>query len=164
MKRLLIGLVVTALALGTLGPVQRAEAGNKEWAVAGKVLAGLMVLDVVGQALHGPVAYPQPVYAQPQVMYPPAVVQPPVTYYQPPVCRPPMPTPRAIFQEGYRTGYGDGFQDGRHVGFQQGRQVGFQRGTQYGYQVGVRDGFGWGVHQGYQTGYRDASWGWGWSR
>lgn len=53
--------IVLAVALATLTPT-RSNAGDKEWAVVGKVLTGITAAAIVGQALsEPPVYYPQPV-------------------------------------------------------------------------------------------------------
>ncbi len=138
MKRLMIGTLVAALALGAVGVAPKAEAGDREWAVAGKILAGFMVLNAVTTPRCAPVAYRPAVYAPP-VAYRPAPVFRPVA-----VARPHVPPPRVIFREGYRQGY----TDGRRDGFRIGRRVGFQRGARQGYSTGVRHGFHTAVRQG----------------
>lgn len=59
MKKLIIGALLASLVITQ--PV--ANAGDKEWAVAGKILTGLFVLDKI---VSPP---PQVVYAQPTVVY-----------------------------------------------------------------------------------------------
>ena len=59
MKRLLIGTLVVTVALGAAGTGQRAEAGDREWAVAGKILAGILVLDALTTPRCEPVVYAQ---------------------------------------------------------------------------------------------------------
>ena len=161
MKRLQTGLLVTAMTLGAVGTPSKAEAGDREWAVAGKILAGIMVLDAIASPRRAPAVYHQPmVYHQPVAYRQPVAYAPPVVRYAP-VARsysPPRPTPRQVFRAGYQQGYTDGRQDG----FQQGRQVGFRQGTRVGYQVGAQDGYRTGVRTGFQRGVQHASYGWSW--
>lgn len=132
MKRLMIGTLVAALALGAVGVAPKAEAGDREWAVAGKILAGFMVLNAVTTPRGAPMVVAQPVVYRPPAVYAPAPAFRPVA-----VARPHLPPPRVIFREGYRQGY----TDGRRDGFRIGRRVGFQRGARQGYSTGVRHGF-----------------------
>ena len=72
MKRvLMMGTLVVALVFGAVDTGRTAHAGDKEWAVAGKILAGIMVLD----AITTPRYQPPPVY-QPPVVYQPAPYRP----------------------------------------------------------------------------------------
>lgn len=72
MKKVIVGIV-----LASLMSLQTAKAGDREWAVVGKVLTGVAVIHVVDRIVNPPT---QVVYVQPQ----PVVVQPqPVVYYQP---------------------------------------------------------------------------------
>jgi len=126
---LLLAAAVTA-ASGT-----RVSAGDREWAVAGKVLTGVVAASVVARALDpGPPVYVAPapcapvVYAPPPVVYvPPAPVvvcapapvycPPPPVYYAPPVRVYRYPAP-VIYRPGVRVeigwgGHGRGHGHGR---------------------------------------------------
>lgn len=117
MKKLAI--VLTALAL-TAATAPRAQAGDKEWATAGKILTGVFAGSVLTRALDNhhvhthhtttvytsPAAYSTPVYVQqaPVVYQPapvvvqaaPVYVQPAPVYYQPaPVYY--QPAPQVIY-------------------------------------------------------------------
>ena len=85
MKKLIIGVILTSLLITQ--PV--ANAGDKEWAVAGKILTGLFVLDKIVTPQPTVVYTQQPVVVQQQpvvVQQQPVVVQqPPVIIQQPPV-------------------------------------------------------------------------------
>jgi len=85
MKKMLVTLVMGTLLAGPM--VGEAKAGDREWAVAGKVLAGLLVLDAIAEPCHRtPVVYAPPVYHRPVVVYrPPVVYHQPVVVYRPPV-------------------------------------------------------------------------------
>jgi hypothetical protein len=91
-----IVLAVTLLALAG-SQVQNARAGDREWAVVGKVLTGIAAVDIIGHAIADRPAYyaPAPVaYYPPPVTYcpPPVVYRPaPVVVYQQPVCFQPAP-------------------------------------------------------------------------
>jgi len=102
MKTTLIGATTTfALLLGAFSP--EARAGDREWAVAGKVLTGMVAAGVVARAFepvrYAPttaVVYQPPVYVAVAPVVPPApvyyvpapapvyVVPAPVVYYAPP--------------------------------------------------------------------------------
>ena len=75
--------VLTATAVLS-GGVQKASAGDREWATAGKILTGLAIGGVVARALEPP---PTVVYAPaPQVVYSssaPVVTGPAPVYVQP---------------------------------------------------------------------------------
>ena len=98
MKQALAALIVAGMLVGA--PGRQAEAGDREWAVAGKVLTGLIVLDAVTSPYRAPtVVYQRPavyyappvVYPQPSVVYqPPVVYGPTVVYRQPTVYYPPV--------------------------------------------------------------------------
>lgn len=99
MKKMLVILVMGTLLAGPM--VGEAKAGDREWAVAGKVLAGLLVLDALTEPCHRtPVIYAPPVYHQPVVVYgPPVVYQQPVVVYRPPVVyRRPIAYPRPVYR------------------------------------------------------------------
>ena len=85
MKKLMVVLVLGAMLVGPMA--SQAQAGDREWAVAGKVLAGLFVLDAITQPYHTTtVVYQEPVYYPPVVTYPqPVVVHRPIVVYRPPV-------------------------------------------------------------------------------
>lgn len=148
MKRLMIGTLVAALALGAVGVAPKAEAGDREWAVAGKILAGLVVLDALTTPRGAPMVVAQPVVYRPPAVYAPAPAFRPVA-----VARPHLPPPRVIFRQGYRQGY----TDGRRDGFRIGRRVGFQRGARQGYSTGVRRGWCTAPRRGIYTGLRHTS-------
>lgn len=79
MKKI-VAIVVAAGLLGTMAaaPVQ---AGQREWATAGKILTGFIGLSILGNALAYPHPYPAPVYAPaPRVYYPPEQVWVPGHY------------------------------------------------------------------------------------
>jgi hypothetical protein len=88
MKNFILGAVLSAV-LAT----QTVKAGDREWAVAGKVLTGVAAITVIDRIVNPPqpvVVYQQPVVVQPAptVVYVPApqvvYVQPtPVVYVQP---------------------------------------------------------------------------------
>ena len=89
MKRLLMVMVLSASVL--LVPLTSAKAGNQEWAVAGKILTGLVGLAVLHRAAHAwerpapaPVCVaPAPVYVAPAPVYV-APAPPTVVYTAPP--------------------------------------------------------------------------------
>ena len=120
MKKALVMALTGSLLVGLAGPAGQAQAGDREWAVAGKVLAGLVVLDALtAPRCPTPVVYqPAVVYPAPVVYAPPVVVRRPVVYYPAPVtwcsgvsfsvstCRAPCWRPRRpVFRSGYRRGY-----------------------------------------------------------
>jgi len=74
MKKLIIGALLASLVITQ--PV--ANAGDKEWAVAGKILTGLFVLDKIVSPPPPQVVYTQPtvVYTQPTTVTSTTVVQP----------------------------------------------------------------------------------------
>lgn len=130
MKKLLIAAVMGALLLGPLAG--QARAGDREWAVAGKVLAGLLVLDAITEPCHETtVVYshapcPPPVVRRPAVVHRPVVVRRPVAHYRPVVhgrvitqsCRPVYrPHPRAVYRAGFRHGYRVGYSRGRRESY-----------------------------------------------
>ena len=90
MKKMLVVVMLGALLLGSMGA--QAQAGDREWAVAGKVLTGLAVLS----AITTPVVYEQPACYAPPVAYAPA----PVVYAPPPVVYRPIVVrrPRVIYR------------------------------------------------------------------
>src|SRR5688572_16603287 len=71
MKRALM-ITTTLAVLGS--SIARTDAGNQEWATAGKVMAGVGAGLLIAKALE-----PRPVYAEPA----PVVVQQPVVVHQP---------------------------------------------------------------------------------
>lgn len=107
MKKLVVALSVTALLAASSAP--SAQAGDKEWATAGKVLTGLIAASVLTDAVsshhqarhttrttvysspsytHQPVVVQQPTYVQQQpvfVQQPTYVQQQPVVVHQQPV-------------------------------------------------------------------------------
>jgi hypothetical protein len=119
MKKTFLTLMTVALVAAG---VQTAKAGDREWAVAGKVLTGVVAASVIGHALQ-----PRPVYAAspdyysysaPVYSYAPAPA-PTVVYAAPPapvyyvpapvvVYRQPMyvaPAPVVSFGFNYNSGY-----------------------------------------------------------
>lgn len=107
MKTTLIAATVTAaLALGALTPEVRA--GDREWAVAGKVLTGVVAAGVIAHALDPApcapttaVVYAPPVYvAAPPVVVAAPVAPPAPVYYAPapaPVYYAPAPAPTVVY-------------------------------------------------------------------
>ena len=94
MKKFILGSVLSAV-LAT----QSVKAGDREWAVVGKVLTGVATFTVIDRIVNPPqpvVVYQQPVvvYQQPVVVYqqPVVVYQQPVVVYHQPVVVQPTPT------------------------------------------------------------------------
>jgi len=125
MKKTMI--VLTALTLAGAS-LQTARAGDREWAVAGKVLTGLVAASVLTHAVAAePVSYSAGYYVAPappcaygytyyQPAPPPQVVYvqpapPPVVVYRAPVCVVPAPV------VGLRFGWGEGY---RHHHYRRG--------------------------------------------
>ena len=91
MKKVMVIAVAGAMLAGPLAG--QALAGDREWAVAGKVLAGLLVLDAITTPCPPPtVVYAQPAYPPPVVYSPPVVYTPPVVYRPPVIVHPPVRT------------------------------------------------------------------------
>ncbi len=137
MKKLTLILTTVAVAAAA---VTDTRAGDREWATAGKVLAGLAAFSVVAAATQpayapvyaAPVGPPPMVYQPPAPTYyaPPPTVQypavqyvpaPVVTYYAPPVyyapapryyVAPPMYCAPPVVSIGFGFGYGGGFGGG----------------------------------------------------
>ena len=109
MKTLIVTLATAALLAGG---TQRATAGDREWATAGKILTGVVAGAVIASAIA-----PAPVCAYQSATWyappPPVYVQPaPVVVYSAPVCVRPAPVvvfgpPRPIvsFSVGFRGGH-----------------------------------------------------------
>ena len=112
MKKLI--LTTLALGLGAAG-APRANAGDLEWAVVGKVLTGVTAAAAIAH-IAAPAPPPPPVYqynccpappspAAPAVVYVSPPPPPPVVVYQPPVIVVPapvcVPTPVVSFQFGF---------------------------------------------------------------
>ena len=117
MKKAMAMMLVGAVVLGFVGAAPKAEAGGHGWEVAGKVLAGLLVLDALtSNHCSAPVVYEQPVayyptpyystpvYRRPVVYAPPVVYSRPVVLPRPVYCPPPRPmyAPRV---PAYRAGF-----------------------------------------------------------
>jgi hypothetical protein len=113
MKKLIAATMILGLAAAT---VQTAKAGDREWAVVGKVLTGVAAAAVITHAVN---AEPAPVYytCPPTYTYcppPPRVVyvQPapaPVVVYRAPVCVAPAPVyvaPAPVVSFNFRVGGG----------------------------------------------------------
>lgn len=128
MKKAVAMMLVGALVLGFVGAAPKAEAGGHGWEVAGKVLAGLLVLDALTSPHCSPPVvyeqpvgyYPTPVYTPP-VVYMPSVVYPtPVVYSRPVVLPRPVycPPPRPVYVPrvpAYRAGFNSrSWQRGHH--------------------------------------------------
>lgn len=79
MKKILAIPVAAFLAAGlTAAP---AQAGQREWATAGKILTGIIGVTILGNAIANAQAYPAPAYAPPpRVYYPPEQVWVPDRY------------------------------------------------------------------------------------
>lgn len=120
MKKLILGMTVLAVAAAGL---QTARAGDREWAVAGKILTGLVVASAINHAIAdesrcAPVYYSEPAPCRSYSYCPP----PPRVVYAPPVCYTPAPVvvypapvhcapaPVVVF----RGGYGGEHRHGRH--------------------------------------------------
>jgi hypothetical protein len=68
MKKILA--IIVAAVLLTAVAVPPASAGDRGWATAGKILTGIIGLNILGHALAQPYyAYPAPVYAYPPRTY-----------------------------------------------------------------------------------------------
>ena len=124
MKKMLVVVLLGAMILGSMGG--QAKAGDREWAVAGKVLTGLMVLNAITTACPTTtVVYEQPTcYAPPVVYRRPVVYVPRILYRQPvvyrrPVYRPPVyhQPPRPVV----RRAHGPVYRDARRAPQPQGR-------------------------------------------
>src|SRR5437762_2164099 len=108
MKTLIATLAAAALLAGS---TQRAAAGDREWATAGKILTGVVAGAVIANAIQ-----PAPAYAYQSAGWyvppPPVYVQPaPVVAYSAPVCVRPAPViviaaPRPVVSFGIGFGHG----------------------------------------------------------
>ncbi|MBI5420569.1 MAG: YXWGXW repeat-containing protein [Deltaproteobacteria bacterium] len=79
MKKIL-AIIVAAGLLAALLPAP-ASAGDREWATAGKILTGIIGLNILGHAIAHPYPYPAPMYSPPpRVYYPPEQVWVPGHY------------------------------------------------------------------------------------
>lgn len=118
MKKLILGMSVLAVAAAGL---QTARAGDREWAVAGKVLTGLVVASAITHAVAAEPRCTTVYYAEPAPRYycpPPA----PRFVYAPPVCYAPAPVvvyrapvyyaPAPVVS--FRFGHDGGHRHGRH--------------------------------------------------
>ena len=114
MKTLIATLATAALLAGG---TQRAAAGDREWATAGKILTGVVAGAVIASAIE-----PAPVYTYQSATWyappPPVYVQPaPVVLYTAPVCVRPAPVivfapPRPVVS--FSIGFGGGFHHRSH--------------------------------------------------
>lgn len=101
--------LITIAALGATLTTQT-FAGDREWATVGKVLTGVVAIQVIDRIVNPPtqVVYVQPqpvVYSQPVVVHPQPVVyvQPaPVVYVQPSYYCPP---PAVVYYHGHHHHY-----------------------------------------------------------
>lgn len=108
MKKMILAVMVLAVAGAQ---IQTAKAGDREWAVAGKVLTGVLAASVITRAVAVPpaCAYATPAYGCAYSYYPappPVVVYaplPPVVVYPAPVYLTP---PMVALRIGFRGGYG----------------------------------------------------------
>ena len=132
MKKAIVILVTGAVLVGGMGG--QAVAGDREWAVAGKVLAGLVVFDALARPHHRPtVVYGRPTCPPPVVHHRPPVVyhRPPVVYRRPVVVHPPVRhtyrphwrpvrssrgTTRNVYYGGRSYGHGSTYQRGHGHG------------------------------------------------
>ena len=96
-------LTMTVLTVAAAG-VQTARAGDREWAVAGKVLTGLVAASVITHAVAAPPSCTTVYYSAPAPDYgycpPPA---PPVVYAPRVYCAPPVyyaPAPVVVYSPG----------------------------------------------------------------
>jgi hypothetical protein len=132
----------TILAFMTLAVIgaglQTAKAGDREWAVAGKVLTGVMAASVISRALEPAPAYAysyQPSYsyhapASPTYSYSYAPAPAPVVVYAAPpppvvVYHPTYIAPRPVI--GFRFNFGGGHHHGHHGGHRGGHHHGHGR-------------------------------------
>ncbi|TAL06071.1 MAG: hypothetical protein EPO07_02475 [Verrucomicrobia bacterium] len=117
MKKLILAAMIVALSVAGL---QTAKAGDREWAVVGKVLTGVAAAAVVANAIDARAdysvsyGYSAPAYCAPRttVVYAPAPVTR-VVYVQSPVVvyrAPAYCAPRAYVSVGY------GYRHGHHYG------------------------------------------------
>src|SRR5688572_33435896 len=91
MKRALMTMTTLAV-LGASAP--RVEAGDKEWATAGKVMAGVGAAPLLAKAFE-----PEPVYVQRVYSPPPFYVQPAPVFYQPPPLVVQQPVQHVVAQQ-----------------------------------------------------------------
>lgn len=125
MKKIVLALTTLALTGATM---QTAQAGDREWATAGKILTGVFAGSVLTRAFEpAPVyAYPTTTYVTPTVCAPaPVYVQPAPVYVQPsPVYVSPapvyvQPAPMVVYPQpvyvrpapviSFRFGFGGGY-------------------------------------------------------
>lgn len=93
MKRVLVSSVLSVVLLGS-AVAPRVQAGQGEWATAGKILTAVAAVSILSRALEPvPVYHAAPVYYVPQpVVYSQVVVAPAPVYYAPaPVYYAPAP-------------------------------------------------------------------------
>jgi len=106
------------LATATLlqGGTQRAAAGDREWATAGKILTGVVAGAIIASAIE-----PAPAYTYQSATWyapPPVYVQPaPVVVYSAPICVRPAPVvvvgpPRPVVS--FSVGFGGGIHHRSH--------------------------------------------------
>jgi len=117
-------LILATMILGLAGAgVQTAKAGDREWAVVGKVLTGVAIASVITHAVAvepAPVyySYSSPGYGYGYCPAPPRMVyaQPaPVVIYRAPACVAPAPVCHAPAPlVGFRFGFGGGYHRFHH--------------------------------------------------
>jgi hypothetical protein len=79
MKKILAIIVATGLLAATTAAP--ASAGDRGWATAGKILTGIIGLNILGHAIANSYPYPAPVYGPPpRAYYPPEQVWVPGHY------------------------------------------------------------------------------------
>ena len=111
-------LTMTVFAVAAAG-IQTAKAGDREWAVAGKVLTGLVAASVITHVVQAQPACATVYYSEPapRVIYAPPVyyAQAPVVVYRAPVYCAPAPVcyaPAPVVS--FRFGYGGELRHYRH--------------------------------------------------
>lgn len=94
MKNLMFSCLVSSLLIGNL------YAGDREWAVAGKVVTGVAAVTIIDRIVNPP---PVVIYQQPMIVQAPVVVQPQPVIIQPvPIY---YSTPVIVYRPYYHYGY-----------------------------------------------------------